>query len=562
MNIKQITKKVSKTIVFSSIIVALTVIPIVISAAYSFLQADDFSHAKEVGVFGGNVVELFIASLRYDQEMFETWQGTYTAMFLQAFLSPLNGLGLKQLQIVMVANALLFVISLAVLVISVCRCCHIDREKTVILFTVCIVGIFGFDAWTEIFNWFSGAVSYSFPLSFCFLGIGVMLMAKSRWGYLAAVILVFLASGGSLVVGGAGCTALLTICIAKKLLGVATKKDYVILGAAVIGALINALAPGNYIRHAVIDSSGIHFGNALVLSVLEAVDIIEKLLYDTPFILLLFIALVIGVSMGKRQLVNRHCLYAIIFFNVAILIATCFPICLGYSGREWIPNRGKFVETVIAVIVTTVITMAIGCLISEKIKWSCGKEICFTIAILLVVMPNINSTWRISALIPYKMWEQVANHSYKSYYDAVNNIYNMIKTDRNEDVFVHDLPGEGIICFPTMDLSEDMSWWVNCGIAEYYGKRSVQYVSSNVYDYGNGEKNIRIYPEMFEAGSKYVSIYKTNSITQEVETIQELKPFDSNLIISTHNGENGEINIYAYEDELGTIQIGEYRIEY
>ncbi len=113
-----------------------------------------------------------------------------------------------------------------------------------------------------------------------------------------------------------------------------------------------------------------------------------------------------------------------------------------------------------------------------------------------------------------------------------------------------------------MKLSEDMSDWINNSIAQYYGKQSVQYVSSYVYDYGNGEKNIRIYPEMFETELNYVSIYKTNNTVQETDIIQELKPFDANLIISTHDGEYGEINIYIYKDEEGTIKIGEQRIEY
>ncbi len=450
MKIKKIMRNVRMTTVLSIVSITLTIIPVIVSAIYSFLQADDFSHANGVGVFGGNIFELFIASIQYAKEMFETWQGTYTSMFLQAFLSPLNGLGMPQLRVVMVVNIVLFIASVVALIYSICEYCHIDREKTVILIAIVIICIFGFNAWTEVFNWFSGAVSYSFPLSFGFLGIAVMLTAKKKGGYFLSAVLMFLASGGSLTVGGACCAILITICIAKKMVGLITKKDCIIFFIAVIGALINTLAPGNYIRHAAFDAEGVHFGIALVLSIYESVDMIENLLYNTPFLLLMVIVFIIGIDAGKKKLADRRCLFTIQFFSVLILLATCFPICLGYNGRD-IPNRGKFAETVIAVIILTTITMTTGYLLSGKWKEIKVNQVCIVFAFVYIVSYT-NSTWRISELIPYKMWEQVAAKSYKDYYNTVNEVYNKIAKDKNDNVFICNIQGGGYTKFSNNEV--------------------------------------------------------------------------------------------------------------
>lgn len=79
--------------VFSYIGILLLAYVLIHASRWSFYCADDFSHANGVGVFGGNILELLRASFAYMIDTYKTWQGTYFSMFLQAFLSPLNGLG-------------------------------------------------------------------------------------------------------------------------------------------------------------------------------------------------------------------------------------------------------------------------------------------------------------------------------------------------------------------------------------------------------------------------------------------------------------------------------------
>lgn len=546
----------------SIVIVYIVVMPIVIASFYSFYQTDDFVHAINIGVFESNIFELLIASFKYSKKMYLVWQGTYTTMFLQSFLSPLNGLGLGQLRIVMIVNILLFILSLAVFVFVVCNRLNVKNSITFSILAICAIGVFGYKGWIEIFYWFSGAVSYSVPLSLSFIGIAFSLKAKDSKGYIATSILMLLASGGSLEVAGTGCFILLGICTVKRILGILDYKDFIIFGGAVIGAMINVVAPGNYVRHSAIDDTGLHLRTAVMGSVYELMGTVEDLFLNTPFILLVIVAVYIGVYIKKSGVkADLKVVYTIILFCIILPFITCFPVCLAY-GWGYFPNRCQFVEMVVLVLAIMTIAISLGYILSEYFKGFWIKETVFLFVVFFIVMPNLNSSWKFSEMVPYQMWKEIMRDSYKNYYNEVNDIYDFIGNDKNEDVFISNISMEGVAYFPEIVLSEDMSDGTNKSIAAYFEKNSVQYVSDNVCKQANGQKNIRISPEMFDVDLTYVSIFKIDNTTQQIEVLQVLEPITSNLIISTQKEENGKIVIYIFADKEGTIQIGQMEIDY
>lgn len=543
-------------------IALIAVIPVIVAARYTFFQADDFSHANTVGVFGGNILELFVASLKYTKKMYFEWQGTYLSMFLQAFLSPLNSFGAIQLCVVMLLNILIFIISLFTLIRAFGKYIELEFHYVLAVFAICIIGIFGFASWEEVFYWFSGAVSYSFPLSFCFLGISAALQSKRAGSCIMGLVLVFMASGGTLEVAGAGCFILLGICIVKKIANIAEYRDYIFLASAVIGALINSAAPGNYVRQSMIDSTGIHVHLALSGAICETVNTTEVLLCDTPFLLFLLLAFFIGIKAGqKRVRRNEKCLALVFLLSIVEPVVTCFPVILGYSGSSF-PNRCKFVETVIIVMALVLIAVIAGDLLGGRIKdLYFIKQMCAILVVVLTVMPSINEGWRLTESVSYKMWEQMADDSYKDYNLQVRDIYNTIADDSNPDVFIYELPVD-IPGFSRINISEDMSDWVNAAIASYYGRKSVQYVSGIVYEKRNGEKNIRISPSMFDTTLDNVSVFKVSDTDQKVDALLMLEPLVQNMIISVQDNESGKVGVYIFEDAEGKKQIEQMEIEY
>lgn len=371
----------------------------------------------------------------------------------------------------------------------------------------------------------------------------------------------FMASGGTLEVAGTGCFILLGICIVKKIANIVEYRDYLFFATAVIGALINTIAPGNYIRQSMIDSTGIHIHLAFLGAICETIKTTEVLLCDTPFSLFLLFVFLIGIKTGGRGGGNEKCLALVLLLSIVEPVVTCFPVILGYSGSSF-PNRCKFVETVIIVIMLVLIAVIAGDLLGGRIKERFfTKEMYILLVVPLFVMPSINDGWRLTESVPYKMWEQMADDSYKKYNLQVRDIFNTVANDSNPDVFIYKLP-EDIPGFSRINISEDMSDWVNTAIASYYGRKSVQYVSDIVFEKRNGEKNIRISPSMFDADLDNVSVFKVSDTEQKVDVLLMLEPLVQNMVISVQDNESGKVGVYIFEDAEGKNQIEQMEIEY
>lgn len=78
----------------------------------------------------------------------------------------------------------------------------------------------------------------------------------------------------------------------------------------------------------------------------------------------------------------------------------------------------------------------------------------------------------------------------------------------------------------------------------------------------DGQKNIRISPDMFEGEAGYASIFNIDAATQAVAAIQVLQPFDSNMIIPIEKAATGKVAVYLFEDREGQNQVDMVEINY
>ena len=156
--------------------------------------------------------------------MYLNWQGTYFSMFLQALLSPVNNYGMPQLRAVMIFNTLNFFISLIGFTwISLNRLIKDEHLFKLIICTCIVFVMTAYSPFEEVFFWFSGTTSYSFPVSCLFYSLifiilysdGTVCHSKIRKCILgvSAIVLGLCAMGGSLTVAATGCCFLLLLCI-------------------------------------------------------------------------------------------------------------------------------------------------------------------------------------------------------------------------------------------------------------------------------------------------------------------------------------------------------------
>lgn len=465
------------------IVIAAIVGVIVAGASYTVLSGDDFTHGVRVGVFHVSLPKYFVASLLYVQDLYMDWQGTFFAMFLQAFLSPINNFGLSQLRAVMVGNALFFFAAFLALLWTGLSFFRTDLKNLVplkfIILTIFVATIANAEVYSEIWFWYSGAVAYSIPFSVLLVGLTLFLLInKEEMGArrktvcaVCAGILLFLSSGGSLAVAGAGCYATLILTVLFFLLsGKVSVRNLAILTAGVAGALINVAAPGNFARHDGTAGEGLHFGKAFVYTLRMFVEETGRLFRETMLGLMFLILAAAGLYLaGKCRIALKE--YGVItLLALATSLVAFFPVVLGYGAYN-MPNRcGFIIDTVLVISLLNLALYAGVCFQRVLGMPADGKNIAFFLYVFLAAV--IVSPLAVEEMPLYRVARFVHNGSYRNYYEECVEIYDYLENCPEEEV-VLEMP-DYIEDFECFYFDSDEEGWVNRGIAAYYGKKSVR----------------------------------------------------------------------------------------
>lgn len=476
------------------IVIALIVGVISVGAGYTVLSGDDFTHGVRVGVFHVSLPKYFAASLLYVQDLYMDWQGTFFSMFLQAFLSPINNFGLAQLRAVMVGNALFFFAAFLALLWTGLSFFQTETGSfsetaglsgkhflplRLVILTAFVAVIANADVYAEIWFWYSGAVAYSMPFSVLLVGLTLFLLInkertgqKRKTGYAVwAGILLFLSSGGSLAVAGAGCYMALVLTVAFFLLsGKVSVHNLAVLAAGVAGALINVVAPGNFARHDGTAGVGLHFGQALGYAARMFVEETGRLFRETILGLVFLLMIAAGLYLAGKCRVALKEYGVVTVLALAAGIVAYFPVALGY-GSYYIPNRCYFIIDVALVISLLNLALFAGICLHRI----CGLPADLrSIAVLLYVClaAVIVSPLSVEEMPLYRVARSVHNGTYRNYYEKCVGIYDYLETCPEQEV-VLEMP-EFIEDFECFYFDADEDGWVNQGIAAFYGKKSVK----------------------------------------------------------------------------------------
>lgn len=492
------------------VIVILTIIGVLtIASGYTVLIGDDFTHGVRVGAFHVSLPRYFAASLGYVRELYFDWQGTFFAMFLQAFLSPINNFGLPQLRAVMVGNALFFLLILLGTIwvgLSFLGEGKENRSLRLVILTILFAAVTNADVYTEIYFWFSGAVAYSMPFSVCLTAVLLFLLMNKetaresaepgneadrdgteperRGGRsmakaarrkvrrtVAAGVLLFLSSGGSLTVAGAGCYLVLLLTfvfwLRDRRLSVS---NLTVLAAGVSGALINAAAPGNYARHDGTAGAGLHVGKALINTARMFVEETGRLFRGTVLGLLFLVMIALGVYLaGKVRIAMREYGLFTVFALAAGPVAE-FPVALGYDAFS-VPNRCYFIIDTLLVWSLLNLALFVGVCLHRMMGIAAdGQTLSLMLYVCLAAL--VVTPLTLESLPLYRIARSVHNGSYREYREKCVALYDYLEICPEQDV-VLNMP-DYIVDFECFYLDSDPKGWVNQGIAAYYGKTSVR----------------------------------------------------------------------------------------
>lgn len=457
-------------IIIALLCIAIMVMPTIISSAYSVLVADDFS--------AGSMFGKGYTGIKYLKYYYEGWQGTYTGLILIPLLSPIAHGGILSLRIIAIIVSTLVYVSYAYLVdsivVSINECSNLWMRVGAIIFSLYMLT--SFMSYFEVYYWFTGIAVYTVPMIAGMVGLALFFFNKngSIWKYVVSGVLGIIASGGALAIPGFCCYFLFITLIYKILKEKRISLSQVIVFIIwVVGALINAAAPGNFARHSVVDSTGVHPLQGLMLSIKLLLGRLLWFTESTSLVagLLLFLACAVVLLPSQKKISLSYIWASILLFLMPIV--TIFPVALGQG--EITPNRVLFVFdiAIYLVIINTVICISyfIKNYIIEKEQCKMFSAIIAIVAVAIALTDSFNY----QNTVFYQVTSQLINGEYQEYYRNMLRLYDTFdKTEEGTGVVLSssDLPND-ISNFKNFYLDPSPEDWVNIDISNYYGFESI-----------------------------------------------------------------------------------------
>lgn len=254
-------KKVSEKTwaLFWAFVYVCSLIPVFVLAGYNFPCADDYGYSiytRLAWVDTHSFAQVIAAACRKVAEIWLTWQGTYSSVFLMALQPGIFG------------DSFYAVTPWVILVPYSLAALYLFRgifekllgsERWLAVSAACIYLLIGVQTMvdkTQGIFWYNGSVHYMLPQAALLTLTGIVLRmaaepeCRRKWPLTAAILLIAYIGGGNLVTG-LECGIWIAVAVLLAILGKKkelAKKFAVLFGAWVIAFGLNAAAPGNFVR--------------------------------------------------------------------------------------------------------------------------------------------------------------------------------------------------------------------------------------------------------------------------------------------------------------------------
>lgn len=470
-------------IVVCFFIVVSIIFPILISTIYSFPAFDDFAEAAGWNLKTSSGIVYLFTNVK---DNYINWQGTYFGKFLAA-IPVYNLVGLTGLRVTMFLITVLFFAAIFFVGYAVFKWCQNDKEITTrqivsVLFTISIPFLLftmGFNRLSEIFCWYEGAAIYTIPLEIGFIGVALAFLYEcdnKKWMIWIASICVFLGAGGALVISSLLTAILMFLLIYNYLVEYKITKVTIVFFSSFIGSVINAIAPGNFARHSVIDTA-VRPLTCLWMTINRVHFAISYYFQNGFLILLLVISYAYGVNALRNS--RREFKYPVLvtLYGYVTMILVIFPYVLGYSSRT-IQERCGFIEQLALAMCVSFIGMYWGAWAAKtkdfKLESSAYIALALICSLLLVKYVDFEN---LSSLTPYRILWHMNDGDYAFEAARQQSILEQLDNAEQGSDLVIKIPGdyreELWTNIMTVGITDDPEFWINNSVAESYGLNSV-----------------------------------------------------------------------------------------
>lgn len=460
------------------VLIASIIMPFLLASLYTLPSVDDFTNVNSVTEHLSDS-NWFTAASKATITTYNKWQGTYFGLILIYFIAPLKHFGVAGIRVFSLLNGALFFTALFMFVKAIFTYILADNKWGHILFTylLFVYGCVNTTASSEIFFWYTGACVYTMPLSCALLGCASMLTllgTKKNKYFICALLLGFLASGGSLQITAFACFSYLLIAAISWFSKSKEKYKFLIAFAITfLGALINVLAPGNYNRHDLTNQTGIQIlpaiSNTLSNVTIEFIKVMTKTFL--PFALVLLF--IIGCRITEKMKFNFPFPPLVFLVSFGGVCLTSFPVHLGYSSAG-MPERCLFTLYIMIVISLFVCVFYATGWLTHNYHTRLSNEQITILTIMLVMMFLLNSNNKILSIPSVQCAYQLSTGQLQKDSDEWLSVLDEINYSEELNVAIERTPFGQTSVLKNPGITENPKNWINKEIAEFYNKDSVK----------------------------------------------------------------------------------------
>ena len=469
------------------IFLILTIVPVFLASGYAVLSADDFSAMKSIRDAEGGI--LLVKIINTVRRLYFEWSAGYGGIIIEYTIAWFIMKNRSVVGISLIISFAIFLASLRLFIKCFMNYFSIKSGERHIMFWafVCIlVPFLGYNSYPEVMYWFVGNLSYDLSISINLLVISCMMILdkksiagniKSRkWMYVPVVLLALLMGGMSIQSGLPACFFMLILNLDQIRRHKKIVPAYAIPSImAVIGYAIHVFAPGNFVRHDSLDSTGLHLFSAIHYSIYTAADELMAA-FNNPYLLIgLIIMLFLGIKSSKDIKVNGYQFTLTSVVSFMMMIATCFTVLLGYSASsiEALPVRCMFVFDFVTYTCLVVCAFACGAYIKRWSGLSVSPDLKVATAAIIIFIAFSDAGAMFQDASWKNMLSDIAHGQISDYNKSVNEILDTIENSDEADVVIDTLP-ECPDTFNPFFITSDPNDWYNTAVADYYGKNSVK----------------------------------------------------------------------------------------
>lgn len=478
MKIKKWLRGVNGILVAEIATISIMLVPVFIISFYAIPSTDDFNNIVEVRTALINHRFYISAAISKMIYYYKYVSGYFFTAFLNFYISPFLRGGMGTLRVTIFLINLFFYVSLYFFVDEMLKFFYNIRKLKEVLFVYVLI-LFAYincEYHAEMTAWYCTLVGYILVVACSFWGITFCLkaMRSEKAGYaVASSVLGFLASGGCLNATALNCGMYLLAAYLGCRVYQKRKIAIICFVSALAGGIINAVAPGNFIRHGTDVYPSVF--RTLSLANYHVKQEIQELLFYSPFILLLciFFVFMLKTIRNPRPIKGWQ---LVVFGGVVVLGAVIvnYPVCLGYM-ENYFPDRCVWVQNFVIYFGAFGWTACLAEWIKGKfydLEIKRDTIICICISFLLYGC-NLCTIRDISDYPTIDMIKQLVSGELVAYVDYWEDVLEEIENSEDRDVIVirEEIRSNAFIKDP--DISTDKEYETNVAIAQYYGKDSV-----------------------------------------------------------------------------------------